>query len=52
MSYAAAAEKNSKGGGAKPSQEFLEGSLPSATDGHGHADEVKRNVDVNSGKVS
>lgn len=51
MSYAAAAEKNSKGGGAQPSSEWLEGSRGGPTDGHGVANEVKSSLDVDSGKV-
>lgn len=51
MSYAAAAEKNSAGGGAKPSSEWLEGSQGAPTDGHGTANEVRSSLDVDSGKV-
>ena len=45
MSYASAAAKNSQGGGAKPSQEYLEGS-------HGIAGQSDSSPDVDSSKVN
>lgn len=46
MSYASIAAHNSEGGGAQPSQEWLEGSLP------GSEGVQQNSVDVDSGSVS